>query len=219
MEKMNVRDLLQCENIRRQLGEVPRPDLYVLDAASTHFVVVELVLLKALMGEGNPGLFISVDRPHQYIVHLLDMHGIAHDGLKFIDAVSRFSGGDVSYRAGVGLLKGPSHIDELPMVLRECSSSGEGFDISGLKFAMIDNVSILLMYNGHQAVEGFLKDFVQLLSARAAVVLVIDRGRYPDLYSTVLSLGGKELWLEPQQGRARDNDVQMADGPNTEKGI
>ncbi len=215
---MNTRDLSQCGNLRRQLGDVPRPGLYVLDATSTHFVVVELVLLKALIGEGNPGLFISVDRPHQYIVHLLDMHGIAHDGLHFIDTVSRFSRGETYCREGSGLFRGPSHIDELPVVLGNGSFVSSGLDLTRLKFAVIDNVAILLMYNGRQAVEGFLRDFAQLLSGSAAVVLVIDRVRYSDLYDTVLSLGGRELRLESEPGRAKGG-AQWAEGPNARRGI
>jgi hypothetical protein len=74
------------------------------------------------------------------------------------------------------------------------------------------------MYNGRQAVEGFLRDFAQLLSGSAAVVLVIDRVRYSDLYDTVLSLGGRELRLETEPGRAKGS-VLRTEGPNTRRGI
>lgn len=214
---MNSRGLIQCDNLRSQLGDVPAPGLYVLNVNSTHFVVAELVLLKALLGHGNPGLFVSVDRPHQYIVHLLKMHGIAHEGLRFIDTVSRFSPGEANRREGIGLIKNSSHIDELPVALRDCSSVPGGIDVSQLRFAIIDNVSILLMYNSHRAVEGFLRDFTQLLTRNAAVVLVINRERYSDLYDTVLSLGAVELGLESEQEGA-NGAVQFTEGLNSRRG-
>ncbi|NLX47826.1 MAG: hypothetical protein GXY70_06645 [Euryarchaeota archaeon] len=210
---MNTRDLSHCEHLRRQIGETPRPGLYILNVASTQFVVVELVLLKALIGKGNPGLFISVDRPHQYIVHLLDMHRIDRDQLNFIDAVSQFSQGIGECRERVGFLNGPSHIDELPGVLSTCSASVNGFDISTLQFTLVDNVSILLMYNSRQAVEAFLDEFVRLLSGNMAVVIVVDRNRNHGLYRTLLSLGGIELKLELQGDGTPDRNVARTGGP------
>ncbi len=209
---MNARDLSQSENLRRQIGDVPIPGLYLLDVSTTQFVVVELVLLKALIREGNPGLFISVDRPYRYMVHLLDMHGIPHHELNFLDAQSRFSSGNGTASPRVGFFEGPSHIDELPKALREYSSSEKGLDLSKLQFALIDNVSILLLYNSHQAVEVFLKDLMEVLSQGMAIFLVIDQSRNPNLYHAALSLGAKELKLESHEGHPPEQRVQRTIG-------
>lgn len=213
---MNARDLLQSENLRRQLGEAPRPGLFLLDVSTTQFVVVELVLLKALLGEGNPGLFISVDRPHRYMTHLLDMHRIDHNGLQFLNVMSRFTPANGGSASKVDFFEGPGHIDELPRALRERLATERGLDLSKFQFALIDNVSILLTYNSHQAVEMFLRDFVHLLSGNMAVTLVIDRHKYPNLYHTALSLGGKELRLEQQDGRPPESGETKAERPKTQ---
>ena len=208
---MNARDHSLYERLHKQIGDIPRPGLLLLDVATTQFVVVELVLLKALIGNGNSGLFISVDRPHQYMVHLLDMHKIERNQLSFIDAVSQFSQGDRDSHVKVDFLKGPSHIDELPEVLSKSSATGNDFDISRLQFALIDNVSILMLYNSRQAVESFLDETLKLLSGRMAVVLVIDRKRFPDLYQAALSMGGGELRLDPQAAQMAEQ-VPRANG-------
>ena len=195
---MNARDMRQYENFRRQLGPVPRPGLMVLDVRTTQFVVVELVLLKALIGDGNPGLFVSVDRPHQYMVHLLDMHGIEHTGVTFIDTVSQFASSDANRQAKVSFFKGPNNIDMLPSSLRERSSEDHNFDLAQCRFALIDNISNLLTFNSHQKVQRFIREFVDLMADRAAVLLVIDRQRNPNLYHSVLAMGGTELMLETE---------------------
>ncbi|MHC1709479.1 MAG: hypothetical protein AB9819_03615 [Methanomassiliicoccales archaeon] len=210
---MNTRDLLQSENLRNQLGDAPRPGLFLLDVSTTHFVVVELVLLKALIGEGNPGLFISVDRPHHYMTHLLDMHRIGRDGLQFLNVMSRFSPSNGGSASKVDFFDGPGHIDELPKALKERLATERGLDLSKYQFALIDNVSILLTYNSPQAVEKFLRDFVHLLSGNMAVTLVIDRRKYPTLYQTALSLGGKELRLERHDGRVPESRETKTERP------
>jgi len=170
----------------------------VLDVRTTQFVVVELVLLKALIGDGNPGLFVSVDRPHQYMVHLLDMHGIEHTGVTFIDTVSQFASSDANRQAKVSFFKGPNNIDMLPSSLRERSSEDHNFDLAQCRFALIDNISNLLTFNSHQKVQRFIREFVDLMADRAAVLLVIDRQRNPNLYHSVLAMGGTELMLETE---------------------
>ncbi len=213
---MNARDLLQSENLRRQLGEAPRPGLFLLDVSTTQFVVVELVLLKALLGEGNPGLFISVDRPHRYMTHLLDMHKIDHDGLQFLNVMSRFSQTNGGSSSKVDFLDGPGHIDELPKALRDRLATERGLELSKFQFALIDNISILLTYNSPQSVETFLKDFVHLLSGNMAVTLVIDRQKYPNLYHTALSMGGRELRLEKHDGRPPGSGETRTERPITQ---
>jgi len=210
---MNARDMRQYENFRRQLGPVPRPGLMVLDVRTTQFVVVELVLLKALIGDGNPGLFVSVDRPHQYMVHLLDMHGIEHTGVTFIDTVSQFASSDANRQAKVSFFKGPNNIDMLPSSLRERSSEDHNFDLAQCRFALIDNISNLLTFNSHQKVQRFIREFVDLMADRAAVLLVIDRQRNPNLYHSVLAMGGTELMLETElKDRLMDSEEGIDHG-------
>jgi hypothetical protein len=194
---MNERDLRLYQQMNTQLGMPPRPGLVLLDVRTTQFVPVELVLLKVLLDTGRPGLFISVDRPHQYMVHLLHMHRIDHRLLTFLDAVARFSADRKLVMANVGFLQGPRNIDTLPAMLRQLSTQGNehGFDIGQCAFAMIDNLSTLLNFNNEQVVRSFLQEFLTSLGKEVSVPLLVDRDRHPRLFQTLMELGGVELQL------------------------
>ncbi|MCX6650831.1 MAG: hypothetical protein NT131_04140 [Methanomassiliicoccales archaeon] len=197
---MNDKDLLLFEQIKAQLGAPLSPGLMVMDVPTTQFVKVELVLLKALMEEGRPGLFISVDRPHQYMVHLLTMHGIDCRSLTFVDAVARFSADSKSASVKVGFFRGPRNIDTLPEALKDWSvaDGGPGIDLGECGFAVIDNLSTFLTYNSQQAVRSFLNDFISALGGKVTVPLLVDHERNPTLFHMIKDLGGREIALVPE---------------------
>lgn len=197
MAKMNEKDHQLYEQLNSQLGDPPVPGPVVLDVRTTQFVRVELVLLKALIGEGRPGLFISVDRPHQYMVHLLDMHQIDHRNITFVDAVARFAADRKETTSKVGFIRGPNNIDTLPKALQEWSTEGGGkhFDLEACRFVVIDNVATLLNYNCQQMVCNFLEEFVSMFGEKITIPFVVDRERNPNLFQMTTSLGGGEMRL------------------------
>jgi hypothetical protein len=194
---MNEKDLMLYEQIKGELGDPPQSGPVVIDVKTTQFVRLELVLLKALIGDGRPGLFISVDRPHQYMVHLLTMHQIEHCNITFVDAVSRFSADRKQAKANVGFLRGPRNIDTLPEALKEWSSedNDQNFDLNECKFAMIDNPAILLNFNTHQVVYSFLEEFVECMGNKVSIPLVVDRERNPNLFQMATSISKSELHM------------------------
>jgi hypothetical protein len=194
---MNRKDLRLYQQMSEQLGRLPRPGLIVIDTRTTHFVRLELVLLKALLDTGRPGIFVSVDRPHQYMAHLLRMHGIDHQHMIFLDAVARFSADRKMIAAKVGFLQGPHNIDSLPAMLRQWSSQGNGLDIDMKQcaFAMIDNPSTLLSFNSEQVVLTFVQEFMTSMGDEVSVPLLVDRQRHPHLFQALLGMGGMEIRL------------------------
>ena len=72
---MNEKDIKLTMRLKESVGDSSFTGPILLDVKSTQFVRVNMLLLKALSNEnGRSGMFISVDRPHQYMVHLLTMH-------------------------------------------------------------------------------------------------------------------------------------------------
>ena len=195
---MNEKDLRLLAYLKESIGEPATPGPILLDVKSTQFVRVNLLLLKALSYDtGKPGIFIAIDRPHQYMVHLLTMHQINPQGLVFIDAISRFSADTKTASAKVGFAQGPSHIDELPNAIKDWSSRGNGNSLEMQKchFAMIDNLAALLTYNSYSSVELFLRNFVFVLTQQGDMVIpfVVDRERNCVLYEMVKSLCTNEI--------------------------
>lgn len=77
---MNVKDLELMDSIVDVIRDTPRC-VILFDVRSTQFVRTSLTILKGLLDEiGLGGIFISVDRPHLYMVHLMKMHQIPRAG-------------------------------------------------------------------------------------------------------------------------------------------
>lgn len=163
----------------------------LIDADSTQFVRMNLILLKCLLEEKRlGGILITVDRPHQYMVHLLRMHGVSIEGLVFIDAIGRFSADRKEALARVGYVDEPFHIDTLPDAIADMRSGDiPGMNTNEIGFVMIDNLAALLPFNSYASVEAFISKFISIMNSRwnAIVPLVVDRERYGLLYETVMA--------------------------------
>jgi hypothetical protein len=193
---MNERDESLMKYVMASMGEnATGPVLF--DVNSTQFVRANLVILKGLLlQKGLNGMFISVDRPHQYIVHLLRMHKINLENIMFIDAIGRFSADRKECMASVGYVDAPFHIDTLPAAISNMGNNGNkkvSLDTCG--FAMIDNLAALLPYNSYPSVEAFLRSFVGVMTARnnTIVPLVVDKEKCGLLYETARSLATMEI--------------------------
>jgi hypothetical protein len=210
---MNDKDVRQMNIILEAFDNAGLKGAILLDVPSTQFVKVNLMLLRGLaMERGMSGMFISVDRPHQYMVHLLTMHQIKAERLIFIDAISRFSADCKVATANVGFVDGPFHIDRLPEAMGEWGkcNGGNSMTLSDCEFAIIDNLSALLTYNNYNSVETFLKNFVSFLEVadNIRVPLMIDSEKYGLLYETAKTLCKGELRLStavPALGSGADS--------------
>ncbi len=198
---MNAKDEMQMLDILDAFEKRGFKGAIIFDVPATQFVRVNLMMLRGLSQErGLPGIFISVDRPHQYMVHLLSMHQIKAENLIFIDAISRFSADFKVANANVGFMDGPFRIDRLPMAMNDWikGCNGQSLNFSNRGFAIIDNLSALLTYNSFNSVQTFLQNFIQSLhsSGNMIVPLMIDREKSGLLYETAKSLCNVEIRLK-----------------------
>jgi len=198
---MNERDIQLMKSLLDSIGEGMDGGVVLIDVPSTQFVRVNLVLLKGLMEDrGRQGIFISVDRPHQYMVHLMRMHQISLGDVTFIDVISRFSSDRKGGEARVGFVDGPFHIDSLPSALEE-SSKGQGSGFLPLEdcgFAMIDNIAALQIYNRNPAVELFINNFILTAKSHGSMLvpMVLDKSRHESLYDSAQKLSDVEIKVE-----------------------
>lgn len=204
---MNEKDLRQMKSILEALDQKGQKGAVLLDVPSTQFVRVNLMLLRGLsQDKGMSGVFISVDRPHQYIVHLLTMHQIRAEHLMFIDAISRFSADCKVAPANVGFIDGPFHIDRLPSAMGEWANGngGKSMNLKECGFAIIDNLSALLTYNSFNSVELFLQNFVNVLESSGNIVapLIVDSEKSALLYETARCMCKSEVRFKEAQPAA-----------------
>jgi len=198
---MNERDVELMRSLMDSIGDTVNGGVVLIDVSSTQFVRVNLVLLKGLLEElDHTGIFISVDRPHQYMVHLMRMHKICLDRITFIDVISRFSADRKAGEARVSFVDGPFHIDALPHAMEEWSMNGRSKinDMDELGFTMIDNIAALQMYNRNPAVELFINNFILMAKSQGNVLvpLVLDRERHRSLYDSAMRFCDKEVKVE-----------------------
>jgi hypothetical protein len=198
---MNAKDEEQMLDILRAFDKCGFKGAILFDVPSTQFVRVNLMMLRGLSEERNlPGIFISVDRPHQYMIHLLSMHKIKADQLVYLDAISRFSADFKVANANVSYIDGPFRIDHLPMAMNEWMKSGNGKTLStgNCSFAIIDNLSTLLTYNSFNSVQIFLQNFLQTLhsSENMIIPLMIDSEKSGLLYETARTMCKVEIRMK-----------------------
>lgn len=210
---MNKRDVRLMQSMMTAIGDATKGGIVLIDVKSTQFVRADLVLLKLLSEQLQmPGVFVSVDRPHQYVTHLLRMHQINPAKLTFVDLIGRFSGDRKQGTSSVGFVDGPFHASSIPETLGQWNVGIDDnvVNLKNCEFAIIENLASLLPYNGYAAVESFLRDLVRVLRSNddALVILMIDRSRSPLLYETARTLCTREISVE---------DVLHAAIPATEK--
>lgn len=184
---MNETDIVLMRSILAAIDRIGPKGLVLLDTKSTQFMKIHLLLLKGLLEEkGMRGIFISVDRPHQYVVHLSRMHKINIGGLTFIDVISRYSADRKSEEGSIGLLAGPFNINNLPAALATWAKSvgGDLLDPQKGGFVIIDNPASLVPYNNFQKVEFLLSNLMGVFGEEKNILvpLMIDKEKSEHLY-------------------------------------
>lgn len=191
--RMNERDFKLMRALMERIDGYFDGGVVIIDAPYTQFVRINLVILKTLVDElGRSGIFISVDRPHQYMAHLMKMHGVSMDGVTFIDIISRFSAESKRENARVRFVDGPFHINTLTDAISRMRMDGENV-IEGLEkrgFVMIDNIATLQIYNTNHVVELFINNFIFMAKTRGDIFipLVLDSTKSSMLFESACSL-------------------------------
>jgi hypothetical protein len=200
---VNEKDLQLVHAVGTVIEADADPSIYVLHAKYTNLVRVNLVLLKAFLEEKHSkGMMITIDRPHQYVSHLMQLHGVDQTNLTFIDAISTHSADTKGGAVAPEFQRGPFHIETLPDFLtKPDNGSGITVDMSKVEFVIIDNVSTLLTYNSMDSIKRFFAKYIEVLRAARSggiqTALVMDKEQYPQLFEFVSSLARKSIDLGP----------------------
>jgi hypothetical protein len=163
---------------------------------------MNLILLRALLAEQRKrGLFVTVDRPHQYMSYLLAINKVPQDDLVFLDIISRFSGerqspSEVDTSGGSAT---PFQVNDLITLLEHGGSNGgQGsahVDFGLMDFVMIDNLGAMLMYNELGDVGTFIQRYLKLIERYGTIftAIVIDVRSQTPLYNMIRGMCQKEF--------------------------
>ena len=199
---MNEKDLELVHAVSSILTGEDGSSMYLLHAKYTNLVRVNLILLKAFLEDKKQrGLMITIDRPHQYLSHLMQLHGVDQTNLVFVDAISLHSADTKGGEVAPEFQMGPFHIEALPDFLMKHQDDGSSFqiDMSKMDFVIIDNVSTLLTYNSMESIRRFFQRYVEVLkgvkSRGIQTALVMDRDQHTELYEYISNLSRKSIDL------------------------
>jgi hypothetical protein len=199
---LNEKDLELVHAVSSVLTGEDGSSIYLLHVKYTNLVRVNLVLLKAFLEDKKRrGLMITIDRPHQYLSHLMQLHGVDQTNLVFVDAISLHSADTKGGEVAPEFQMGPFHIEALPDFLMKHEDGGSSFqiDMSKIDFVIIDNVSTLLTYNSMESIKRFFQKYVDVLksvkSRGIQTALVMDRDQHTELYEFISNLSRKSIEL------------------------
>ena len=154
---------------------------------------VNLVLLKFFLTEMNMrGIFITIDRPHQYIEYLLKLHGIPQDKLLYIDVVSQLSGEiRLNDEHNVFFMDGPYEVGFLDKAMNGCESESAIGDVSKnyvnlkeMDFILVDDIAALSKYLDDDGIKQFIDSYMTSIRRLATVIapLVLDINKNKEMY-------------------------------------
>ncbi len=165
-----------------------RDAIFLVQTKYTNLVRVNLVILKALLDDQRrSGLMITIDRPHQYLSHLMQLHQVDQKNLVFLDVISSHSSDSKGEAPTKGFHGGPFHIETLPdFIFSGNAESRElGIDVSKVEFVVIDNVSTLLTYNTMESIMRFFKRYGELVESAGHhpvfSVVIVDKALHQTL--------------------------------------
>lgn len=164
---MNVRHIQLAERLSKILdaqGEKIR--VVTISTPSVNIAIVNLLLLKAWLEYlEKQGVFVTIDRPHQYIEHLLKMHEIDYSKLAFIDMASSFGGDIKDQESDSATMCGPfSPMDLLDLIrITGLETPPSYLDLLRFDFILLDNINSLMMYNSHDLIKKFLQSLLKLI--------------------------------------------------------
>ncbi len=124
----------------------------MLIASPANYSSVPHALLRLFSCRGEPGIYITVNKPFINLRKELEAAGIMHERFRFIDVISSMMGFETPQTKAVEYLDSPSDLTEV-MVLIQKRAQSLG---SGPKFLVLDSVSAMLIYNDTDAVEKFI---------------------------------------------------------------
>lgn len=154
---------------------------------------INLILLQIFLQElEQQGMFIAVDRPHQYVAYLLNLHKICQKKLVYVDMVSRISGENRSENeAGTVFTNGPYDMGFLHNFTTKGFAVGDlpqrEIDVKRIEFILIDDLAAMQKYNVAKDIERFISSFVSTIERLKGCIgiIVLDVNKNRDLYRLI----------------------------------
>ncbi len=195
---MNQRDIELMQAIIKEIGDIGAGERVLFKVSYSRIVQTNLVILKILLDQWmKQGIFITVDRPHNYMEHLLRMHRVKNrHRLTYIDAIGKYSGSEMPAVENRAISRTPFQIEHLPDELINGMKNGTStVDMRSNDFILIDNLAAMLNYNSMTSIVKFVDRYLKAIALYDSIftALFIDSNNHPGLYDAIKPLCDVEL--------------------------
>ena len=215
---MNIDDIQLMKNMASQIGDLNGSNKVLFLVRYEQIAKTNVILLKALLeGLKKNGIFVSIDRPHQYMEHLLRMHRVDYSDLVFLDTIATYSADQFqigNIANNVKILDSPFQIHLLPDMFSLNSGAGAGMesriDVSFVDFILIDNIATMLNYNDFNMVETFLENYLGSFRNMNNIIIpvILDNITHQSLYQVVKRLVDREVIIDNKRLQNGGSDAE-----------
>jgi len=190
---------------------------------------VNICLLKYFLDNlKQKGIFITIDRPHQYTASILELHGISQKNLVYIDAISRISGEKESNVSNVRFINGPYGINFLDDICSFSFTTGtinaQTLNLEDMDFVLIDDIAAITKYQEESGVKLMIDSYISSIEGIKNIIapIVLDANQHKFLYNLiaarcdriVLINLSKSLFREIPVGRSSNMEKLLIAGSN-----
>jgi hypothetical protein len=150
--------------------------------------MLDLLVNKKEMG----GVYLSITKPHEFILTTMSLGGVSTKNVFFIDCISLMAGKIQHERmTNVVFVENPSSLEEVSMYLDKMLSRVQ----SPKKFIFLDSLSSLLIYNSDKSVKEFAHFLINKIRLEniAGVILNIEKKEAEDIVRTLRPMCDAEL--------------------------
>ncbi len=109
-------------------------------------------IIGELVKENVPGVYVTLNRPHENVKKILKKEKIDLDKIIFIDAVTKTVGGKIKKTKDCLFIGSPSNLSDISISMDQAIMAIPTKD----KFLFFDSLSTLLLYNNVEVVAKFI---------------------------------------------------------------
>jgi len=141
------------EKLEKEMKDLPENFIVGLVVSSDKYEETNLHLLELLVNKmGYSGSYITINRPYENIIFMLNKHNIKVDNLFFIDCITKKIGGVEKSAPNCLFLDSPQHLTDLGIALHEYVSLTKDTK----RFLFLDSLSTLFIHNDQTTMMRFI---------------------------------------------------------------
>lgn len=138
--------------IKKEFDSLLNGFVVLILVSAVNYLQVSFEVLDYILNKRNiPGIYITVSRPYNNMVKVLEENGIDVKKIFFIDAITQTAGGNPERKEGVLFVASPQNLTDISIALSEALEAMKVPD----KFLFLDSLSTLLIYNNPETVTKF----------------------------------------------------------------